>query len=145
MGKRLVLLGITVSTIPAIFIKLYRVHHESVTPEAASRTTAASLNGDILPIKRLVPQGTMNSEVYEHINSLPCAHRLRVTAYILMVVLILATCFVIYFVSFLSMGLWLKYHYSPSELLQANQTMNPFYAAIVITITGFNQNGLSPW
>lgn len=133
------------STIPAIFIKLYRVHHESVSPEAASRATEASLNGDILPIKKLVPNETMDSELYERINCLPSAHRLRVTAYILMVVLILSTCFLIYFVSFLSMGIWLKYHYSPTELLQANQTMNPFYAAIVITITGFNQNGLSPW
>ena len=87
----------------------------------------------------------MDSRLYQRIQSLPCAQRLRVTAYILTVVLILATCFVIYFVSFLSMGLWLKYHYSPTDLMQANQTMNPFYAAIVITITGFNQNGLSPW
>lgn len=141
----MICLGITVSTIPAIFIKLYRVKHESVSGDAMSRTTAASLDGDILPIKKLVPSQAMDSELYERVQSLPCAQRLRVTAYILMVVLILSTCFVIYFVSFLSMGLWLKYHYHPRDIMQANQTMNPFYAAIVITITGFNQNGLSPW
>ena len=62
-----------------------------------------------------------------------------------MIILIPSTCFVLYFIAFICMGLWLKYHYDPSYIMQANQTMNPFYASIVITITGFNQNGLSPW
>ena len=87
----------------------------------------------------------MDSDVYAKIHSLPSPQRLRITAYWLMIGLILATCFAIYLTSLLAMGIWLKYHYAPEYLLQANQTMNPFYAAIVITITGFNQNGLSPW
>ena len=87
----------------------------------------------------------MDSDIYERIHSLPNAQRLRVTAYILMIVLILATCFVIYLTFFLGMGIWLKYHYEPKNLLQGNQSIDPFYASIVITITGFNQNGLSPW
>lgn len=100
---------------------------------------------DALPIKRLVPSEAIDSDIYQKLHSLPSPQRLRVTAYILMIVLILSTCFLIYFTSFLAMGLWLKYHYDPQDLLQANQTINPFYAAIVITVTGFNQNGLSPW
>ena len=103
------------------------------------------IDQDALPIKRLVPTETMDSDIYAKINSLPSPQWLRVTAYILMIILILVTCFLIYLTSFLAMGIWLKYHYDPKDLLQANQTMNPFYAAIVITITGFNQNGLSPW
>jgi Trk-type K+ transport system membrane component len=83
--------------------------------------------------------------LYERINSLPNAQRIRTTAYTIMIILIPSTCLVIYLISFFAMGIWLKYHYNPQQLLQANQTMNPFYAAIVITITGFNQNGLSPW
>jgi hypothetical protein len=62
-----------------------------------------------------------------------------------MIILIPSTCLVIYLTSFLAMGIWLKYHYNPTYIEQANQTLNPFYASIVITITGFNQNGLSPW
>ncbi|CAF0793060.1 unnamed protein product [Adineta steineri] len=133
--------GITVSTIPAIIIKIYRVKHEVIRSEEAAR----AVDNDILPIKRLVPNESIDSHVYDRIHSLPSPNRLRITAYILMIVLILSTCLVIYFISFLSMGIWLKYHYDPEDILQANQTMNPFYAAIVITITGFNQNGLSPW
>lgn len=129
------------STIPAILIKIYRVKYEVISSEEV--TTAG--DNDPLPIKQLVPNSSMDSDVYERIHSLPSPQRLRIVAYVLVIVLILSTCFVIYFVSFLSMGIWLKYHYDPRYIMQANETMNPFYAAIVITITGFNQNGLSPW
>ena len=137
-------LGITISTIPAIFIKLYRVNSEVISSEETNENDGND-DHDALPIKRLVPAETMDSDIHAKINSLPTAQRLRVTAYLLMIILILSTCFVIYLTSFLSMGIWLKYHYKAEDLFQANQTMNPFYAAIVITITGFNQNGLSPW
>ena len=136
-------LGITVSTVPAIFIKLYRVKHEIVNSEESANTSTA--DQDALPIRRLVPSQIMDSDIYARIHSLPSPQHLRVTAYILMIVLILTTCSVIYLTSFLAMGIWLKYHYEPKDLLQGNQTMDPFYASIVITITGFNQNGLSPW
>ncbi len=142
MGK-IIYLGITISTIPAIFIKLYRVKYEIISSEES--TTATTADNDILPIKRLVPDETLDSDLYERLHSLPSPQRLRVTAYILMIILIPSTCLVIYLTSFLAMGIWLKYHYDPQDLLQANQTMNPFYASIIITITGFNQNGLSPW
>ncbi|CAF1103748.1 unnamed protein product [Adineta ricciae] len=133
--------GITVSTIPAIVIKIYRVKHEMESSEESTTTP----DNDILPIKRLVPSETIDSDVYARIQSLPSAHNLRLTAYVLTIILILSTCCVIYLISFVSMGIWLKYHYDPQYLLQQNETMNPFYASIVITITGFNQNGLSPW
>ncbi|CAF3586395.1 unnamed protein product [Rotaria socialis] len=134
--------GITVSTIPAIFIKLYRVKNEIISSEESVRRPS---DIDALPIQRMVPNESMDSDMNERIQSLPTPHHLRVTAYILMVILILSTCFVIYLASFIAMGIWLKYHYDPKDLLQGNQTMNPFYASIIITITAFNQNGLSPW
>ncbi|CAF4661133.1 unnamed protein product [Rotaria sp. Silwood1] len=134
--------GITVSTIPAIFIKLYRVKNEIIRSEESETRTSEN---DVLPIQRLVPNQSIDSDLHERIHSLPSPHHLRVTAYILMIVLILSTCFVIYLISFIAMGIWLKYHYESKALLQSNATMNPFYAAIVITITAFNQNGLSPW
>ncbi|CAF0939734.1 unnamed protein product [Rotaria sordida] len=134
--------GITVSTIPAIFIKLYRVKNEIISSEESRTRTN---DNDILPIQRFVPNQSIDSDLHERIRLLPSPHNLRVTAYILMIVLILSTCFVIYLTSFIAMGIWLKYHYESKDLLQSNETMNPFYVAIVITITGFNQNGLSPW
>jgi hypothetical protein len=136
-------LGITISTVPAIFIKLYRVKHEIVNSE--EEATTITVDQDVLPIRRLVPSDIMDSDIYARIHSLPTPQHLRITAYILTIVLILATCSVIYLTSFLAMGIWLKYHYEPKDLLQGNETIDPFYAAVVITITGFNQNGLSPW
>jgi hypothetical protein len=130
-----------VSTIPAICIKLYRVKHEVISSEES----ATHIDNDVLPIKRLLPQHSIDSDLHERMHALPSPERLRVTAYILMIVLILSTCLAIYLTSFLAMGIWLKYHYNPQDLLQANETMDPFYASIVINITGFNQNGLSPW
>jgi hypothetical protein len=124
-------------------IKIYRVKHEVVSSEESNNQPTN--DQDVLPIKRLVRKETMDSDIYHHMNSLPSPQRLRITAYILMIVLILSTCFVIYLTTFLAMGIWLTYHYEPDDLRQANQSMNPFYAAIVLTITGFNQNGLSPW
>lgn len=135
-------LGITISTIPAIFIKLYRVKSEVVSSEEARPSQS---DNDILPIKRLVPSQAIDSDVYEYTSSLPSPERLRIIAYILMIILIPATCLVLYLIAFLAMGIWLKYHYSPQEIMQANQTVNPFYASIILTVTGFNQNGLSPW
>ena len=87
----------------------------------------------------------MDSDIFQRMYSLPSPKRLRIVAYILMIVLILSTCFIIYVTSFLAMGIWLTYRYDPKDLEQRNQTIHPFYAAVVISITGFNQNGLSPW
>ena len=136
-------LGITVSTIPAIFIKIYRVHYEVISSEESAGASAG--DHDTLPIRRLLPSENSDSELYARIHSLPNPERLRIRAYHLMIVLILLTCAVIYLTSFLAMGIWLKYHYNPVDLMQGNQTIDPFFAAIVLAITGFNQNGLSPW
>ncbi|CAF5197305.1 unnamed protein product, partial [Rotaria sp. Silwood1] len=42
------------------------------------------------PIQRLVPNQSIDSDLHERIHSLPSPHHLRVTAYILMIVLILS-------------------------------------------------------
>ena len=136
-------LGITVSTIPAIFIKIYRVQYEVISSEESASVSAG--DHDTLPVRRLLPSENSDSELYARIHSLPSPEQLRIRAYQLMIILILATCAVIYLTSFLAMGIWLKYQYNPVDLMQANQTVDPFFAAIVLSITGFNQNGLSPW
>jgi hypothetical protein len=100
---------------------------------------------DILPVRQFVHQNSFDPELNKHLQSLPNAQDLRVKSYKILIVLILSTCFTIYLFSFLAIGFWLKYHYNPNDLAQGNTTINPYYASLVITLTSFNQNGLSVW
>ena len=138
-------LGITVSTIPAILIKIYRAKREiNETNEESPSISIRDIPA--LPIQQFIRKDSFDSmQIQNRLQSLPSPQHLRVRSHIILIVLILSTCFIIYLSSFLAMGIWLKYHYHPSDLAQGNVTINPFYAALVISITGFNQNGLSIW
>ncbi|CAF4159988.1 unnamed protein product, partial [Adineta steineri] len=136
--------GITVSTIPAVLIKIYRAKRDKNNNDEISSLSPTNDN-NALPIRQFLRRETLDPTLDEQLRSLPNSQHLRVTAYIILIVIILSTCFMIYLISFLPMGFWLKYQYDPIDLLQANQTMNPFYASLILTITSFNQNGLSPW
>ncbi|CAF1000144.1 unnamed protein product [Rotaria sp. Silwood1] len=137
-----VISGITVSTLPAIFIKIYRVKRE-ITPD--EETLSSTINDNSLPITKLVRINSTDPILDQRLRLLPSPKDLRTTAYIILIILILSTCFAIYLISFLTISMWLKYHYDPQFLRQDNRTVDPFYASIVITLTGFNQNGLSLW
>ncbi len=136
-------IGITVSTIPAILIKIYRAKRETNNTEEISSSSVAENNP--LPVRQFVRRNSFDPVLNKRLQSLPNAQNLRVTSYIILIVLILSTCFTIYLSSFLAIGFWLKYHYDPKYLSRNNITINPFYASLVISITGFNQNGLSVW
>ncbi|CAF3671312.1 unnamed protein product [Adineta steineri] len=136
--------GITVSTIPAVLIKIYRAKRDKNNNEEISSSPTTNDNNELV-IRQFLRRETLDPTLDEQLRSLPNSQHLRVTAYIMLIVIILSTCFMIYLISFLAMGFWLKYQYDPIDLLQANQTMNPFYASLILTITSFNQNGLSPW
>ncbi len=141
-------IGITVSTIPAIVIKIYRAKQEMNNKEEILSSPSSSLStmeNNPLPLRQFVRHNSDDPILNKYLQSLPNPQHLRVTAYIILIILILSTCFTIYFFSFLAIGFWLKYHYNPQDLLQANRTIDPFYASLVISITGFNQNGLSVW
>ncbi len=103
------------------------------------------MTNDTLPLRQFVRHDSSDPVLNKHLQSLPNPEHLRVTAYIILIILILFTCFIIYLFSFLSIGFWLKYHYDPKDFSQSNVTINPFYASLVISVTGFNQNGLSVW
>jgi len=103
------------------------------------------VENNTLPIKQFVRNNSSDPILKKHLQSLPNPQHLRVTAYIILIILILSTCFTIYLLSFLAIGFWLTYHYDSKDLSQGNSTINPFYASLVISITGFNQNGLSVW
>ncbi|CAF4493420.1 unnamed protein product, partial [Didymodactylos carnosus] len=59
--------------------------------------------------------------------------------------LILTTCFTIYGITFIVIGAWIENKYHPEQLLQDGRAINGWYASFIITVTGFNQNGLTPW
>lgn len=122
--------GITVSTIPAIFIRIYQAKRD-VTREEES----VSVDDEICSDPLLTAQ----------LRSLPKPRCLRVRSHIILIVVILCTCVLIHLIAFVAMGFWLKYQYTPTQLLESNSSIDPFYAASIIVITGFNQNGLSPW
>ncbi|CAF4057423.1 unnamed protein product [Adineta steineri] len=132
------------NTIPAVLIKIYRAKRDKNNNDEISSLSPTNDN-NALPIRQFLRRETLDPILDEQLRSLPNSQHLRVTAYIMLIVIILSTCFIIYLISFLAMGFWLKYQYDPIDLLQANQTMNPFYASLILTITSFNQNGLSPW
>src|SRR4051812_33666903 len=137
--------GITVSTIPAILIRIYRLKRE--INETNEESPSISIrDSNTLPIRQFIRQDSFDSmHIQDRLQSLPTPQHLRVRSHLILIALILSTCFIIYLSSFLAMGIWLKYHYNPEDLSQDNTTINPFYAALVISITGFNQNGLSVW
>ncbi len=103
------------------------------------------MENNTLPIRQFIHNNSSDPILNKHLQSLPNPQHLRVTAYIILIILILSTCFTIYLFSFIAMGFWLKYHYDPKDLSQTNSTIDPFYASLVISITGFNQNGFSVW
>ncbi|CAF0845991.1 unnamed protein product [Adineta steineri] len=135
--------GITVSTIPAIFIKIYLVKKKQKTIEQV--LSSLEMEDNSLHLRHIIRQNLNNNHLNKYIQSLPNPHDLHIKAYIILIVVILSTCITIYLSSFLAIGFYLKYNYDPQDLSQANTTVDPFYASLVITLTGFNQNGLSVW
>lgn len=130
--------GITVSTLPALIIKAQTHKHES-GPRVDNDHSACS--------SRRESDRTMNCslEAGMKIARLPTAEQLRYQAYIYCLILIPLTCLTIYFGAFISIGSWIQTHYQPSQLKQDDQPINAWYASFIITISGFNQNGLAPW
>ncbi|CAF4484376.1 unnamed protein product [Rotaria magnacalcarata] len=135
--------GRTVSTIPAIFIKIFQAKRKSNTAEDISSTRMDDNN--ILPVQSLARQTSVDPVLRKRLQSLPDPYHLRITAYIILIVLIVSTCLFIYLFTFFSVGFWFKYNYILQHYSQINKTVNPFYASLVVKITSFNQNGLTSW
>ena len=99
-----------------------------------------------LPTRHFVSHSSLDPQLSQYLHALPNPYQLRTRSYFILIVLILFTCLTIYFLSFISIALWLKYQYQSSFLFPTNSSRNdPFYASLVISITAFNQNGLSVW
>ena len=142
--------GITISTLPALVIKAQthrRVKgiqvdddHGKVEERLKEEEEEDTLPTFNIPRRRILPL-----EIRRKLSTLPTAAQLRYRAYITCIALTLGTCFLIYLIAFLAIGGWLAGQYRENDLLQGNVTVNPWYISFIVTITGFNQNGLAPF
>lgn len=130
--------GLTISCLPALIIKT-RSH---------KKTTSFEINNDTeeeLPTVRTNRLALIPDHVQERLKLLPTPVQLRHRAYVSCILLILSTCLAIYLVAFVAIGGWLATKYKEEQLLQDNIAINPWYASFIITLTGFNQNGMTPF
>jgi Trk-type K+ transport system membrane component len=130
--------GITVSTLPALVIKAQTHKHES-GPKVDDDHSAFLLRRES---ERSIE---CSIEAKIKISRLPTAEQLCYRAYVYCLILIPLTCLTIYLGAFIAIGCWLQMKYQPSQLRQDGQPINSWYATLIITISGFNQNGLAPW
>ncbi|UJR21610.1 hypothetical protein I4U23_024692 [Adineta vaga] len=130
--------GITVSTLPALMIKA-RTH---------KREQGIMVDNDHLAYN-IQSESTKKSEysleAEKKISRLPTAEQLRYRAYLFCLLLIPLTCITIYVTAYVCIGGWLQTQYKPYYLKQDGRPVNPWYASFIITVTGFNQNGLTTW
>jgi Trk-type K+ transport system membrane component len=118
--------GITISTLPALVIKA-RTHKRESGPRVDDDHSASRLQSN-----------------FE--KKIPCSLEAETRiAYLSCLFLIPFTCLTIYIGAFLCIGAWIQTQYSPGYLRQDGRPINPWYASFIITVTGFNQNGLTPW
>jgi len=137
--------GITISTLPALIVKAHTHKKvEGITVDDDHGDLEDETN-DELPTISLRRRRNLPQDVRNRLASLPTAAQLRYRAYITCIALTLGTCFTIYLITFTAIGGWLTTQYTSEQLLQGNSSINPWYIAFIVTITGFNQNGLTPF
>lgn len=137
--------GITISTLPALVVKAH-------THRKVEGITVDDDHGDLkdedddeLPTYNIRRGRNLPQHIRDKIESLPTAAQLRYRAYITCIALILGTCFTIYSITYVAIGSWLTTQYTSEQLLQGNSTISPWFISFIVTITGFNQNGLVPF
>jgi hypothetical protein len=137
--------GITISTLPALVVKAHTHKKvEGITVDDDHGDLEFD-DGDELPTVNIRRRRNLPQHLRDKLASLPTAAQLRYRAYITCIALILGTCFTVYTITFISIGSWLTTQYTSEQLLQGNSSIHPFYISFIVTITGFNQNGLTPF
>jgi Trk-type K+ transport system membrane component len=130
--------GMTISTLPALIIKA-GTHKRERGLRVDNDHSAYHIPS------KLEKNSEYSTEAQVKIDRLPNAEQLRYRAYLSCLFLIPTTCMTIYTISFVCIGGWIRTHYRPVQLRQDGRSINPWYASFIITVTGFNQNGLTPW
>ncbi|CAF1256529.1 unnamed protein product [Rotaria sp. Silwood1] len=137
--------GVTISTLPALVVKA-QTHRrvEGITVDD-DHGALDDENNDELPTINIRRRRNLPEHIRNRLATLPNARQLRYRAYLTCIALILATCFTIYTIIFIAIGGWIQTHYTSEQLSQGNSSINPWYISFIVTVTGFNQNGLSPF
>jgi Trk-type K+ transport system membrane component len=130
--------GITVSTLPALIIKS-RTHKRERGLRVDDDHSAYNIQTGLDKKLEYSPEAEIK------IARLPNAEQLRYRAYLSCLALIPLTCITIYLGAYVCIGGWIHTRYRPSQLRQDGRPVNAWYASFIITVTGFNQNGLTPW
>ncbi|CAF1970342.1 unnamed protein product [Rotaria magnacalcarata] len=137
--------GVTFSTLPALIVKAHthrRVEGITVDDDHGDLDDE---NPDELPTFNIRHQRNLPEHLRNRLAQFPTAAQLRYRAYITCIVLIMGTCFTIYTITFVAIGSWLSGQYTSEQLLQGNSSVNPWFFSFIVTVTGFNQNGLTPF
>ncbi|CAF5086438.1 unnamed protein product, partial [Rotaria sp. Silwood1] len=136
---------VTISTVPALVVKA-QTHRrvEGITVDD-DHGALDDENNDELPTINIRRRRNLPEHIRNRLATLPNARQLRYRAYLTCIALILATCFTIYTIIFIAIGGWIQTHYTSEQLSQGNSSINPWYISFIVTVTGFNQNGLSPF
>ncbi|CAF3176713.1 unnamed protein product [Rotaria sp. Silwood2] len=137
--------GITISTLPALVIKTQTHKSPQGTTVDDDHDETHDENNEELPISNFREQRNLPEHVRAQLASLPTPAKLRYRAYIMCILLILGTRFTIYTSAYFAIGGRIHRRYKPEDLLQGNTSVNPWYVSFIVTVTGFNQNGLSPF
>ncbi len=141
-----VFFGTTMGTLPILLIKAFtHKHTEGMTvdndhgkeTENSEETDRSSSSSTANP--------SLAPDLVRKIALLPSPQQIRYWAYVTIIVSISVTCFTAYLCYFIILGAWLDVRYSKNELEEGNMTISPWYTSIIIVITGFNQNGLTPF
>ncbi|CAF1134323.1 unnamed protein product [Adineta steineri] len=137
--------GITISTLPALIVKAHT--HKNVAGVTVDDDHGELEDEDMddLPTFNIRNRRQLPQRIRDQLASLPTAAQLRFRAYITCIFLILGTCFTVYIITFVAIGSWLQTKYTPDQLQQGNSSINPYYISFIVTVTGFNQNGLTPF
>ncbi|CAF3351545.1 unnamed protein product [Rotaria sp. Silwood1] len=137
--------GVTISTLPALVVKAHTHRRVQGITVDNDHGNLEDEDNDELPTINIRCDQTLPQPILNQLATLPTTAKLRYRAYITCIVLILSTCFTIYTIGFLAIGSWLSVYYTSEQLLQGNSSVNPWYISFIVTVTGFNQNGLSPF
>jgi hypothetical protein len=138
-----VVFGMTISTIPALIIKAYT--HKHMTGMTVDNDHGNEVENSEYIHHNSSSSITNQSELKRKLDLLPTPEQIRYWSYLTIITFVLVTCVFIYLSYFIIIGAWLNARYSKNELIEGNTTISPWYTSIVIVITGFNQNGLTPF
>jgi Trk-type K+ transport system membrane component len=138
--------GITISTLPILAIKAYaQKHTNGLTLDNDHGNTVRTSHNEQQSSTASKTSRYLPSELERKLDLLPTSQEIRYWAYITIIILILVFCLSLYLCYFIIIGVWLDARYTKNELAEGNTTISPWYTSIVIVITGFNQNGLTPF